>query len=82
MSLKRIALIGFIFVACLAGYLTLRACRAPTTDPASSMAAFFLFRAHCPVPAPTSTATTVPSQEHDPATAMGSLHLLQSNVPF
>jgi hypothetical protein len=56
MRLKHIGLIGFIFVACLAGYLTLRACRVPTTDPAS--------------------------QQDDPVTAMGSVHLLQANVPF
>ena len=54
MTQKRIALIGFIFVACLAGYLTLRTERLPT--PAS--------------------------HEDAPATAMGSLHLLQANVPF
>jgi hypothetical protein len=81
MTLKRIALIGFIFVACLAGYLTLRTERVKT-DPASSMAAFFLFRAHCPMPESTCTGTTPASHEDDPATAMGSLHLLQANVPF
>ena len=55
MTRTRIVLIGFMFVACLAGYLTLRIERVKA-DPAS--------------------------QENDPATPMGSVHLLQANVPF
>ena len=66
MSLKCISLIAVLFVAGLAGYLGMRSCRTPTA-PDSSMAAFFLFRVHCPIP--TSTGT--------PATQQ-----LQANAPF
>jgi hypothetical protein len=76
MALKHVGLIGILFVTCLAGYLTLRTCRL-TSDPASSMSGFVLFRAHYPMPAP-----TVASPTDDPTPALGHLHLLQANVPF
>ena len=76
MTLKRIALLGFVVVACVAGYLAVRNCRV-TSDPASSMAGLFLFQAHCPMLAP-----TPPVQKDEPAANLGRLHLLQANVPF
>ena len=66
MSLKHISLIALLFVAGLVGYLGLRSCRVPTA-PESSMAAFFLFRVHCPIP----TSTGTPATDH-----------LQANAPF
>ena len=48
MTLKRIGLIGFILVSCVAVYATLRTYRA-TTDPAAAMAGFFMFRTHPPL---------------------------------
>jgi hypothetical protein len=72
MTLKRICLIGVLFVACMTGYLMVR--NAPmTADPASSMAGFFLFRAHCPMPS---------SQPSPPTANTGYLHLFQANGPF
>lgn len=76
MTLKRIGLTGFIFVACLAGYLTVQTGRV-TTDPASSMAGFLLFRVHCPTP------ESYPECKNgDPAATIGHLHLYQATFPF
>ena len=66
MSLKHLSLIAVLFVASLVGYLGLRSCRLPS-KPDSSMAAFFLFRVHCPMP----TSTGTPASDH-----------LQANAPF
>lgn len=63
MTMKRLGLIACIIPACLAGYLTLRV-DSVATDPASNLAAFFLFRAHCPMPDMTSSdppAQTIPA---------------------
>jgi hypothetical protein len=76
MTLERIALVLALFLFCLTGYFTVRSQRV-TTDPASSMAGFFLFRVHCPIPEPTS----VP-QNDAPAATVGYLHLYQANLPF
>src|SRR5438874_1209420 len=72
MNLKRIALVASILLLGLASYFALPTQRG--TDPAASLAGFLLFRAHCPMPEPT-------SPTHDPATTLGHLHLLQANVP-
>jgi hypothetical protein len=77
MTLKRIAQIGILVGAFLTGHLTMRVVGGKT-DPASSMAGFFMFRAHCAIPAE----STPPSRTDNPAANVSYLHLLQTNAPF
>jgi hypothetical protein len=77
MTLKRIAQIGILVGAFLAGHLTMRVVAAKA-DPASSMAGFFMFRAHCA----TAAKSTPSSRPDNPAANASYLHLLQTNAPF
>ena len=66
MSLKNIGLAAFLFVTCLAGFFALRT-DSLKSDPASSMAAYFLLQAHCPM------------RQQLPA---DNLHMLHTKLPF
>jgi hypothetical protein len=66
MNLKHVGMAALLLVTILAGYFALRT-GSLKSDPASSMATFFLMQVHCPM------------RQHVPA---DNLHNLHTSLPF